>query len=175
MQKNWYILYTKPKCEKKVASLLTKRKTENFCPLNYVKLKSLRRDKFIQEPLFKSYIFVNITEKDIPSAKDTEGVLSLLYWMGKPAIIKDDEIEFIKEFINVHHDIELERTEVNPGTNVHVLDRPIYSMDGKIFALRYKTVRVNLPSLGYSMIAKIQDENIFGRESKFFQNSILNS
>jgi transcription antitermination factor NusG len=175
MQKNWYILYTKPKCEKKVASLLTKRKTENFCPLNHIKLESLRRDKFLQEPLFKSYIFVKIAEKDIPPIKNTEGVISLLYWMGKPAIIKDDEIEYIREFTNDHQNIELQKTEVNPGENVHVLDGPIFSVDGKIYALKNKTVKVNLPSLGYTMIAKIQDESIFGQESRFVHNSILNS
>ena len=31
MKKNWYAVYTKAQCEKKVAALLTKKKIENYC------------------------------------------------------------------------------------------------------------------------------------------------
>src|SRR5665647_1358444 len=98
MQKNWYAVYTKPHYEKKVASLFTKRKIENFCPLNCIKIQSFRRGKTIKEPLFKSYVFVNLTLNEITQIKEIDGVISLLYWVGKPAIIKEDEIEAIREF-----------------------------------------------------------------------------
>src|SRR5664279_1188674 len=113
MQKNWYAVYTKTNCEKKVATLFTKRKVENFCPLNCRKIKSFRRSKIIQGPLFKSYVFVNITQAEIALVKQTDGVISILYWMGEPAIIKQDEIDAIKEFANDHQNIELERIQVN--------------------------------------------------------------
>src|SRR5664279_717490 len=113
MQKNWYAVYTKPSYEKKVCLLFTKKRIESFCPLNSIKMNSLRRNKLLQEPLFKSYVFVNIFDSDIYLLKQTDGVISLLYWMGKPAIIREDEIETIKEFTNDHQNIELERTQVN--------------------------------------------------------------
>ena len=43
MQKNWYIIYTKPKCEKKVASLLSKKKIENFLPVHWKEITSLEK------------------------------------------------------------------------------------------------------------------------------------
>jgi len=171
MQKNWYVVYTKPHYEKKVSLLFTKRRIENFCPLNSIKLKSLRRNKLLQEPLFKSYVFVNIHDSDIHLLKQTDGVISLLYWMGKPAIIKNDEIETIKEFTNDHQNIELERTLVNTSDMVRIIDGPSYSIEGKILALKNKNVKVNLPSLGYTMVAKIEDESIFGREATILQNN----
>src|SRR6266436_9951549 len=109
MQKNWYAVYTKPNCEKKVASLFTKRKIENFCPLNCRKIKSFRRNKILQDPLFKSYVFVYITLAEIALIKQTDGVISILHWMGEPAVIKQDEIDAIKEFTGDHRNIELER------------------------------------------------------------------
>jgi transcription termination/antitermination protein NusG len=171
MQKNWYIVYTKPKCEKKVAGLLTKRKIENFYPLNSMTRKSARRNRLIQEPLFKCYVFVNACESEIPFVRQIDGVISLLYWMGKPAIVKNDEIEIIKEFLEDHQNVELERTQIDTNDTAHIIDKPIYSVDGKVFALKNKTIKVNLPSLGYTMIAKIEDESIFGREAPIFQNS----
>jgi transcription antitermination factor NusG len=171
MQKNWYIVYTKAKCEKKVAALLTKRKIENFCPLNCIKIQSLRRNKILQEPLFKSYVFVNITEDEISLVKQTDGVISQLYWMGEPAIIKEDEIAAIKEFTNDYKNIVLERTQVNTNDVARIVDGPSYSMGGKVFTLTNKTVKVNLPSLGFIMVATMEDESIFAREAIMLQNN----
>jgi len=175
MQKNWYAVYTKPNCEKKVASLFTKRKIENFCPLNCIKIQSFRRGKIIKEPLFKSYVFVNITGDEITQLKQVDGVISLLYWMGKLAIIREDEIEAIKEFNNNHENIELERTHVNTTDIARIVDGPSYSMDGKVFALKNKTLKVYLPSLGYVMVAKMGDESIFARETMLQNNSFSHS
>jgi transcription antitermination factor NusG len=176
MQKNWYAVYTKPNCEKKVAFLLTKKKIENFCPLNRMKVQSFRRSKVLKEPLFKSYVFVYMTEKEIALLKQTDGVISLLYWMGKPAIIREDEIEVIKEFINDHQNIELERAQVNMHEAARIVDGPLYSMEGNVFAVKNKTVKVNLPSLGYIMVAKMEDESIFGRDATILLNkSFLHS
>src|ERR1035437_9783104 len=169
MQKNWYIIYTKPKCEKKVAVSFTKKNIENFCPLNCIKIQSFRRSKTLQELLFKSYVFVNITEKETSLLKQADGVISLLYWMGKPAIIREDEIE--KESINDHQNIELERTQVNTSDIARIVDGPLYSMDGKVFALKNKTVKVNLPSLGYIMVARMEEESIFARKAIMLQNN----
>lgn len=167
MQKNWYAVYTKPSCEKKVASLFTKRKIENFCPLNSSKIKSFRRSKILQGPLFKSYVFVNITLAEIALIKQTDGVISILHWMGEPAVIKQDEIDAIKEFTSDHQNIELERTQVNIHDIARVVDGPSYSMEGNVFALKNKTLKVSLPSLGYIMIAKMEDESIFGMEAPY--------
>ena len=167
MQKNWYAVYTKPNCEKKVASLFTKRKVENFCPLNCSKIKSFRRIKILQAPLFKSYVFVNITPAEIALVKQTDGVINILHWMGEPAIIKQDEIEAIKEFTTDHQNIELERTQVDFNEVARVVDGPSYSMEGNVFAVKNKTLKVSLPSLGFIMIAKMEDESVFGRETPY--------
>lgn len=171
MQKNWYIVYTKPKSEKKVALFLKKRNIESFCPLNCIKTQAFRRNKILEEPLFKSYVFVNITEKEISLIKQTDGVISLLYWMGKPAIISEDEIEAIREFTNTYQSVELERTQVNVSDKIRIIDGPNYSIEGNVFSLQNKTVKVNLPSLGYIMIAKIEEKSIFARETILLQNN----
>jgi transcription antitermination factor NusG len=171
MQKNWYAVYTKPHCEKKVAFLLTKRKIENFCPLNCIKIQSFRRSKTLQELLFKSYVLVYIEESDISLLKQVESVVSLVYWKGRPAIIKDKEIEAIKEFITDYRDIKLEKTKVNVNGEARIVDGPSYSMEGKVFVLENKAVKVNLPSLGYIMFARIEEESIFAREATILQNN----
>ncbi len=175
MQKNWYVVYTKPDCEKKVSLFFTKKKIENFCPMNCIKIQSFRRNKILQEPLFKSYVFVKMEENDIYLLKQADGVISLLYWMGKPAVIREDEIDAIKEFTNDHRCIELERSQVNMNDIARVVDGPTYSIEGKVFAVKNKTVKVSLPSLGYIMVATMEDESIFARETMLQSNSFSRS
>jgi len=173
MQKNWYVVYTKPKCEKKVAVLLTKRKIENFCPLNCIKIQSFRRSKILKEPLFKSYVFANIEESDISLFKQVENVVSLVYWKGKPAIIKDEEIEAIKEFTNDHQDIKLERTKITINGEARNIDNPSYTMEGKILMIKNRSFNVNLPSLGFTMIAEMEAESMRGKEILFGNKELL--
>jgi transcription antitermination factor NusG len=171
MQKNWYVVYTKPKCEKKVAILLTRKKIEILLPLNCIKIQSFRSSKILKDPLFKSYVFVHVIGNEINLVKQTEGVISLLHWMGEPAVIKEDEITAIKEFTNDYKNIVLERTEVNTNDIAGRVDGPAYSMGGKVFTLTNKTVKVNLPSLGYIMVATMEDEGVFAREAIMLQNN----
>ena len=168
MQKNWYLVYTKPKCEKKVAALLTKRKIENFCPQNRTQVKHIRKSKLVDRPLFSSYVFVQITEEQIPLIRQFENVLNLVYWKGQPAIVKEEEIDIIKDFISNYHDIRLEKTTVEQNEEARIIDRPGYVMDGNLLTLKNKSIKVNLPSLGYKLIAEIdREENIIGRQVAF--------
>jgi transcription antitermination factor NusG len=178
MQKNWYAVYTKPQCEKKVAALLTKKKIENFCPLSCVETQNFRRHKLVFEPLFKSYVFVHVTESDTELLKNIDGVVNLLYWLGKPAMIKEDEIAAIKDFTNDHRNITLERTLVNINDIARNFNASSYAIEGKLVTVKNKTIKINLPSLGYTMIAKLDDESVFGRngndsilQNKSFVNS----
>jgi len=171
MQKNWYIVYTKPKHEKKVTNLLKKRKIETFCPINCIRIQGFRHSKILEEPLFRSYVFINIANSEVFQIKHIDGVISLLYWMGKPAIIKEEEIEAIKEFTNDHQSIELEKAQVNVNDIISIRNDLAYSIESKVFSLKNKTVKIYLPSLGYVMVAKMEEESIFARETIILQNN----
>ncbi|MEY4660481.1 MAG: hypothetical protein RLZZ42_433, partial [Bacteroidota bacterium] len=62
MKKKWFAVYTRSRCEKKVAQMLTKRGIVNYCPLNKKLRQWSDRKKYIFEPLFPSYVFVYIEE-----------------------------------------------------------------------------------------------------------------
>ena len=96
----WYAVYTKPRWEKKVAELLARQGMEQYCPLNKVQRQWSDRKKTIEEPLFKSYVFIHVKEDALLNVKQTDGVINLLYWLGKPAVIKDFEIEAIRNFLS---------------------------------------------------------------------------
>lgn len=94
---NWYVIYTKPKWEKKVAERLTEIGIECYCPL-VTKIKQWSdRKKKVEMPLFNSYVFVQLPDSERNSVFEIAGVVRYLFWLGKPAVVRDEEIEIIKK------------------------------------------------------------------------------
>lgn len=156
----WYAVYTRPKWEKKVADLLTKKKVENYCPLNKVARQWSDRKKIVLEPLFTSYVFVHLRESEFSHALETDGIINIVYWLKKPAVIRDNEIEVIKQFLGEHENVQLEKSTVNVNDRVRVLSGPLMSSEGNILEVYHKTVKILLPSLGYNMVAELKKDNL---------------
>lgn len=97
---NWYVVYTKPKWEKKVAEKLKEIGIECYCPLvKQIKQWSDRKKK-VEVPLFNSYVFVQLSDKDRNSVFQVAGVVRYLFWLGKAAIVRNEEITIIKKSLS---------------------------------------------------------------------------
>jgi transcription termination/antitermination protein NusG len=153
--KRWYVVYTHAKWEKKVASILSRKEIENYCPLNRVQKQWSDRKKIVYEPLFTCYVFVRISKKESVHVLQTEGVLNYVNWQGKPAVIRDSEIELIKKFLLEHPNVRLEKIEVYVNDTVHIKCGLFMEQEARVIEVLDKTLRVSLPSLGYMMLAEI--------------------
>jgi transcription antitermination factor NusG len=154
----WYAIYTRPRWEKKVHSLLTEKGIESYCPLNKVRRKWSDRVKVIEEPLFKSYVFVRVSEDDRSAVRMTNGVVNFLYWNGKPALVKDKEIENIRKFLDEYENVSLLKVDLKPDQKVVVTAGPLMDKEGKVVEVKNKIAKVLIESLGYVLIADI-DKN----------------
>lgn len=157
---NWYAVYTKPRWEKKVSDLLLKKKIENYCPLNRVHRQWSDRKKIVLEPLFTSYVFVRIPEAEQLGVRQTDGILNFVYWLGKPAVIRDEEIDAIKRFLKDHDNVQVEKVFLNENDRVRVLSGPLMLREGNVLEVKNKTVKVMLPTLGYTLVAELDKGNI---------------
>jgi transcription antitermination factor NusG len=160
MNTHWYAVYTKPRWEKKVAEVLTRNSIENYCPLNKVLRQWHDRKKVVQEPLFTSYVFVKVEESRFSELRRIGGVLNLVYWLQKPAVIRDEEITMIRKFLDEYTDVQLEKTVVSVNDVVRVIKGPLMEQEGNVLAVRNRTVRISLPSLGYIMVAEVERQNV---------------
>ena len=158
--KMWYAVYTKPRWEKKVAGLLTRKRIENYCPLNRVQRQWSDRKKIVMEPLFQSYVFVYISINEHSKVRETSGILNFVYWLQKPAIIRNEEIDVIKKFLNEYHHIQLEKSVVNLNDKVRIIGGPLMSREGNVLEVKNKTVKVLLPTIGYALVAEIEKINL---------------
>jgi transcription antitermination factor NusG len=160
MEFKWYAVYTKPRWEKKVSESLTKEKFESYCPLNLVVRQWSDRRKKVSEPLFTSYVFVRATEQQHAELKKVNGIINMVYWLNKPAVIKDREIGAIKEFLEEYKNVRLEKTRVNVNDMVRVIRGPLTEYEGNVIGIKSNTVKIVLPSLGFLMIAEVEKSNI---------------
>jgi transcription antitermination factor NusG len=140
--------------------LLEKKKVEVYCPLNKVQKQWADRKKIILEPLFTSYVFVHVTEQEHISIKQTDGVVNFVYWLNKPAVIRHEEIDTIKKFINEYDYVSVEKTQVNLNDRVRIINGPLMMWEGNVVEIRTNTVKITLPSLGRTLVAEIRKDNL---------------
>ncbi len=155
MSKKWLAIYTRPRWEKKVNQLLTEKGFESYCPLNKVKRKWSDRIKVVEEPLFKSYVFVKVSEDDRTEVRMTTGAINFVYWNGKPAVIKEKEINAIRRFLNEHEYVEARPMELKLNQRVRIIKGTLMDKEGKVLELRHKTAKIAIDSLGYILVAYI--------------------
>jgi transcription antitermination factor NusG len=160
-EKKWYALYTKPRWEKKIHQSLLLKGFESYCPLNKVRRKWSDRIKVIEEPLFKSYLFVRLEEGMKTEVRYVDGVLNYVYWNGKPAIVKDDEIIEIKKFMSEYEDVQVGNIEMKPADEVLVKQGVMMGASGRILrVLSNNMVEVRIDSLGFVLIAKFDKQKL---------------
>lgn len=154
--KKWLAIYTRPRWEKKVNQLLTEKGFESYCPLNKVRRKWSDRVKIVEEPLFKSYVFVKATDEDRTEVRMTTGAINFVYWNGKPAVIREKEINAIKRFLNEYENVEARPVDVKVNQRVRITNGSFMDQEGKVLDIKHKLVKVAIDSLGYILVAYIE-------------------
>ena len=160
MTRKWLAVYSRPRWEKKVNQLLLQKGLESYCPLNKVKRKWSDRVKLIEEPLFKSYVFVKVSDEDRTAVRMTPGVINFVYWEGKPAVIKEKEILAIKRFLDEYENVTVQAVELQVDQRVKITTGPLMDQEGKIMSVQHKTVKIAIDSLGYVLIANIDKSKL---------------
>lgn len=154
--RKWYAIYTRPRWEKKVNQLLQEKGFESYCPLNKVRRKWSDRYKLIEEPLFKSYVFVKANETERTSVRMTPGVINFVYGEGKPAVIREKEIQNIRRFLDEYENVMVkEMPSFKLHQRVRIAYGPLMDQEGEVIQMKNRQVSVAIDSLGYILIASI--------------------
>ena len=158
--KKWFVLYSKPRWEKKVDASLIRKGIESWCPLNKVQKQWSDRKKIVEEPLFKSYVFVKIDEAERVEVLMTPGVLNFIYYLGKPAVIRDDDIETIKHYLmDSEAKIEVVSSDFFQQNKRVKVSRGVFlDAEGTVLRSNKKKAYVQLESLGQVMIVEFKTE-----------------
>jgi len=158
--KKWFAMYTKPRWEKKVSSILERKGIECWCPLKKTQKQWSDRKKIVEEPLFTSYVFVRINNSERAAVLMTDGILNFVYHVGKPAIIRDNEIEIIKKFLSEKEaSITVQSLQsLDENTRIKVNHGVFMDTTGTVIKGGKKKVFVKLESFDQVMIVEFPVE-----------------
>jgi transcription antitermination factor NusG len=160
--KHWYALYTRPRWEKKVYYELVDRGISAYLPV----IKTLKqwsdRKKMVEEPLFKSYIFVHVGPNEYYEALKTIGAVRYITFQGKPAAIPQQEIEAIKAYIN-EGDARIEYTDrYSVGDRVEIRFGAMKGLAGKLIDLQGKhRVLIEITGIGERLLLNIPKSYLY--------------
>lgn len=153
----WFVLYTKPRAEQRTAQELENMGLEVYCPLATEVRQWSDRTKKIKTPLFKSYIFVHLNESDRNLVFAVSSVVRYLTWLGKPAVVKDKEIETIREWLNDDSYEGLQVHSLGPGDRVSILNGALKGRTGIVQEVGKREVKLVMESLGFVVTTRIKD------------------
>jgi transcriptional antiterminator RfaH len=154
---NWYAIYTKPRAEKKVFERLALSGFNVYLPLvTSIRVWSDRKKKIVT-PLISSYVFVNTNYDELFNALAIQGTSGILRYLGKPAIIRDHEIENLKILMNDSEQFTLlENNSFEKGEEVEVIKGPFTGLVGQSVSIQGKhRIIVEIEAMGSKLAVNV--------------------
>ncbi len=158
----WNVLYTTPRAEKKVYDRLIEMGVETYLPLYKTIRQWSDRKKKVEVPLFNSYIFVRSPEKQRFEILSVYGVVRYLYYLGKPAIIRQKEIEGIRRFLN---QTEGYKITVEVGDKVEIASGVMEGVFGEVIRVGKDKLVLQIEQLGMNLVAEV-DRDMVKKKTK---------
>mgnify|MGYP001428794166 CR=1 FL=1 len=130
-EKQWYVIRTMSRQERKVAKRLEQIKLIVYLPLIKTLSQWSDRKKSVEKPLFSGYIFIQKTTKYIDTLH-IPGVVNIIKHNRKIAIVKQSEIDTIKSIVKYGYDTtELPYNKhIELGTKVVVTQGKLKDLEG---------------------------------------------
>lgn len=147
---NWYVLYTAARAEKQVKERIDAQGIECWLPLHRTPRVWSDRVKMVDIPLFTSYVFVKCAEHAVRDLLKVYGVSRIIYYCGKPATIRQKDIDTIKDF--------LEQASEHPlcaGDEVEILCGAMKHVSGKIKKIKKNHIILYLEQLGATVCVNL--------------------
>lgn len=153
-------MYSKPRHELKLSRWLTDAGYEVYCPTVKTMRQWSDRKKRIEEPLFKSYVFIHVNPHKREDVFIAPGFSRFVYWQGYPVTVRPEVIEQTKQFLSrVNHDtIKLQKFQ--PGNTVKITAGPLQHNEGKILEIKKNKAILHIDALGTLITAEVSLHHI---------------
>jgi transcriptional antiterminator RfaH len=173
LDKKWLVIYVRPRWEKKVNMLLAEQEIESFCPTITTENQWADRKKMVTTPLFTGYVFVRINDRDLSKVRYAIGVLNFIYFMGKPAVIRDVEIEQLKTLVSNYNNLQVVNlNELSAGDRVRIKSGIFTNKEGNVIKIQGKNVLMSFDHLDCVLISRMSISKV---TNTGLQNNLRNA
>jgi len=153
----WFAVYTRSRMEKKVVAGMDKMEITCFLPMRKVLRQWSDRKKWVEVPLFNSYVFVYITDKEYNAVLQIMGVVRFITFEGKAVAIPLQQIEAIKTYIQQGApDYIAPEIPLEAGANVEIVRGAMAGLTGVLLTIQGKhRVKVEIDCVGQNLIIDV--------------------
>lgn len=156
--KKWYPLYTRSRFEKVAYDSLISAGYEAYLPLQKTLRQWSDRKKWVEMPLFRSYVFAKIETKQVQNVLHVRGISRFIYFNGQPASMRDQDIELIKKLLENNIPIEIEDGLPEIGEYITLKDGVLAGYTGKVTGVSSSKIIVELEEFNKSIIVYLNDD-----------------
>ena len=140
-EKHWHALYVRSRSERKVLAQLNEKGIEAYLPLiTRIKQWSDRKKK-IEEPLFKSYVFVHNSLRQHYDVLNVYGVVRFVTFEHKAVVVPDNQIIAIKKYIDDPVEDEKvlnDNNDLKVGQLVRITNGVLQGLMGRLVSVNNK-------------------------------------
>ena len=157
---SWYVLFTKSRSEKKVAELLSSAGYIVYCPLRKVQRQWSDRVKVLEEPLFKSHLFIQVEEAKRAEVFTFPGTVRYLFWLGEPAVVRNSEIKTIKKWLGSFDHKNIDISMIVPGDFVRITSGQFSGEEAVFLDSSNQRALVQLKELGVQLSLSLANNDL---------------
>jgi transcription antitermination factor NusG len=92
--------------------------------------------------------------------KGVDGILNYVYWLGKPAIVQEEEINTIRKFLQEFNDVEVVNRQLDVNNKVLVKQGVMMNYHGIIVEVKGSRAKVRISSMGVELSAVFDKKNL---------------
>lgn len=157
----WYAIYTITNHEKSVCQDLEKNGIESYLPLVRSVKRWSDREKIIESPLFKSYVFVNVSCREYFKALIPKAALKYVCFDGTACPIPEEQIDSLRRIVNSNYPIQVIKKDFRHGQKVRIDYGPLKNCSGEIVRSCSKNrFLIKLEGIEYSIMVNIPSDSL---------------
>ncbi len=159
--KKWYAVYVSSRAEKKISENLTNKGIEAYVPLVKTMRQWSDRKKMVELPLLNGYVFVKINSIENDKVMQTKGIVNFVKSEGKIAVIRDIEIDRLKQLVEFGYHLEANaiNKKYKEGDKVKISSGVLKGIEGYVVeTTENKQIDVLLESIGQCIRVKLPQE-----------------
>ncbi|MCE9616371.1 MAG: hypothetical protein K8T26_19030 [Lentisphaerae bacterium] len=153
---NWYVLYLRPRCEKKVAEFCRIHHISHYLPLRTETKVYQRRKVTVEKPLFPSYFFASFDGEGRLKVLKTNNILRILEPSSRRALLH--QLAQVRKALRVDPALA-SVSAIRSGKRCRITGGPFMGVEGLVMAVKGKAkVCLNVEMVGRALAIDVDRE-----------------
>ena len=114
----------------------------------------------VEEPLFKSYLFIQIEDHRRDEVFTFPGTVRYLFWLRRPAQVRQVEINTIQKWLGEYNHEDIDISDIQPGDLVRITSGQFSGEEAVLLDRTHHKAVVQLKELGIQLSLSLSNNDL---------------